>query len=74
MAVFTRERTARKPRKCSQCSQTIRSGERYLSIAITPGGEFGYLGWSRFAEHLSWTACNYELAAVSPPEPPDEPW
>jgi hypothetical protein len=63
VAVFTTERTARKPRKCSRCGGTIRPGERYTSIVITPGGEFGYEGWSRLAEHLSFMACDYELAA-----------
>ena len=41
----------------------IRAGERYTSIVITPGGEFGYEGWSRLAEHLSFVSCDYELAA-----------
>ena len=63
MTVFTTERTARKPRKCSQCGGQIRAGERYTSIVITPGGEFGYEGWSRLAEHLSFVSCDYELAA-----------
>jgi hypothetical protein len=63
VAAFTTERTAHKPHKCSQCCGTIHPGERYESTVITPGGELGYEGWSRLATHLSWTACNYELAA-----------
>lgn len=61
MAVFTTERTARKTRKCSGCGKPIESGKRYRSTVITPGGEFGYEGWSRLASHLSEMDCYYEL-------------
>lgn len=71
MAVFTTERSARKERRCSRCGGVIKAGERYASIAITPGGEMGYLGWSRLAEHLTFVACDYELAAEPIPDAPD---
>ena len=61
MAVFTTERTARKMRKCSGCGRPIQPGKRYRSIAITPGGELGYEGWTRTAMHLSDMDCYYEL-------------
>lgn len=71
MATFTAERTARKPHQCARCGGAIRPGERYASISWPPGGEMGYLGWSRLAEHLSYTACDYETAASPAPDAPD---
>jgi hypothetical protein len=37
--------------------------KRYRNTVITPGGEFGYKGWSRLTSHLSDVDCYYELAA-----------
>ena len=71
MAVFTTERTARKAHKCSDCGKPIRPGECYRHTVITPGGEFGYEGWSRLASHLSYVDCDYELAAEPLPDAPD---
>jgi hypothetical protein len=71
MAVFTAERTARKEHRCWRCGGAIKAGKRYAAISITPGGEMGYLRWSRLAEHLSYAECDYELTAKPAPDVPD---
>jgi hypothetical protein len=63
MAVLTREQTGRRDYVCSRCFETIPAGDRYVSYAITPGGEMGYLGWVRGKTHLSPEACRVALAA-----------
>jgi len=71
MTVFTTERTARKEHRCARCGGIIKAGERYAVISIPPGGEMGYVGWSRLAEHLTYVECDYELAAEPVPDAPD---
>lgn len=49
--VHATTRTARAPRYCDSCDgYTIRTGDRYRALAAAPGGELGYIGWSRMNE------------------------
>lgn len=57
--VFTRERTARKPHRCGNCTRPIRPGERYLATAAAPNGDLGNEHWQHTATHLNASACTW---------------
>jgi hypothetical protein len=71
MAAIATEHTARVAHRCWRCGGHIKSGERYTSVAVTPGGDLGYEHWTRLAEHLTYTECDYELASWPVPDAPD---
>lgn len=58
----TELRTSRRTRRCARCRQTIGPGEQYLRLSLPPGGELGYLGWVREAEHI---ACEIDYPTVT---------
>jgi hypothetical protein len=52
MTAIYKDRTARKPHRCSWCEGTIQPGERYVLSSLTPhDNDIGNLGWWHSALH-----------------------
>lgn len=49
---FTRERTARKRYRCSNCLKPVEPGQRYHYHAMPPGSDMGNPGWWHSVTHL----------------------
>ena len=64
----TETRVSRKERTCHSCGKPITQGQAYQRISLPPGGEIGFLGWSRWTEHIACEIpdeCRERLAAIA---------
>jgi hypothetical protein len=61
----TEVRTSRKVRRCWRCRERIQPGQRYERHSLPPGGELGYLGWVREAEHVDGECQTDNTAAAA---------
>jgi hypothetical protein len=68
--LITTDRKARKEHSCWRCGESIRPGETYRELKLTPDdAEVGTGRWQRLAEHASIGTCHVNVVEGDPDAP-----